>query len=121
MRDVRRDGCIRVKGKNTAGLNVEKNTEDRNRVKDAGEEEGDKKDGREGRKQKVKRRNETQPVLELRAGEGREATNKQDATHTRPVYFQLKLRQEQTHFQQTHKTAGQLWAAYETRAFISMG
>lgn len=49
MRDVRRDGCIRVKGKNTAGLNVEKNTEDRNRVKDAGEEEGDKKTGeREG-------------------------------------------------------------------------
>lgn len=60
-------------------------------------------------------------MLELRADEGREATNKQDATHTRPVYFQLKLRQEQTHFQQTHKTAGQLWAAYETRAFISMG
>lgn len=60
-------------------------------------------------------------MLELRAGEGREATNKQDATHTRPVYFQLKLRQEQTHFQQTHKTAGQLWAAYETRAFLSMG
>lgn len=60
-------------------------------------------------------------MLELRAGEGREATNKQDATHTRPVYFQLKLKQEQTHFQQTHKTAGQLRAAYETRAFISMG
>lgn len=49
MRDVRRDGCIRVKGKNTAGLNAEKNTEDRNRVKDAEEEEGDKKTGeREG-------------------------------------------------------------------------
>lgn len=47
MRDVRRDGCIRVKGKNTAGLNAEKTTEDRNRVKDA--EEGDKKTGkREG-------------------------------------------------------------------------
>lgn len=47
MRDVRRHGCIRVKGKNTAGLNTEKNTEDRNRGKDA--EEGDKKtEEREG-------------------------------------------------------------------------
>lgn len=60
-------------------------------------------------------------MLELRAGEGREATNKQDATHTRPVYFQLKLRQEQTHFQQTHKTAGQLRAAYETSAEVCGG